>query len=334
MARFELRARDGKKIAIEREWMRFGRADDNDLVVRDATVSRYHLNFYIKDGRLIVEDAGSQNGFMVNGQMAAGAVALSLGDRILVGNSEYSVQDPDAPEAPSPMAAAAPLTSASYTAFKSKYDASPNQKRFKLYAYGGVALVLFAIALKNNKKEDERAPASVKDEATTALPSAKDKNYRTKSETEILSEAKFREAMRDYDNGNYNRALQGFQESQTLNTENEDAVKYIELTEIRLGAQITDLQKDANASMKNLQYRRAKGQAARVLTILSEQIPGYGRKIAQESSSANNAKHVISQEETLLKIPCEQTREQKSCEEALAIILEARRQLGEENTLK
>jgi Mg-chelatase subunit ChlD len=47
--------------------VRVGRGPDNDIVVPDGQVSGTHCTLSLKDGRILVEDAGSRNGTRVNG---------------------------------------------------------------------------------------------------------------------------------------------------------------------------------------------------------------------------------------------------------------------------
>ncbi len=82
-----------------------------------------------------------------------------------------------------------------------------------------------------------------------------------------------------------------------------------------------------------MQYRRSKSQSMKVLSIFTEQIIGYNRKLAQELSTTSNL-NMDSQELSLLKIPCEKTKNQKVCENALDILKRSRQLLGEEDTLQ
>jgi len=61
-----------------------GRAEDNDIVVDDRWVSRYHAQLRRDEGRYIVVDQDSKNGTLVNGQRIAGPVALADGDQVQV----------------------------------------------------------------------------------------------------------------------------------------------------------------------------------------------------------------------------------------------------------
>lgn len=329
MSTFELKSRDGKILKIEREWTRLGRAEDNDLIVKDPSISRYHVNFYIKEDQLIVEDAGSQNGFLVNGKQLGAAVQVKPGDRILVGATEYYVRLPGVSVEPAPSVGEPQAKIYDNAAHAMPVDNS-TQKRIRLYAI--VVIALFAVVF-FSKKEEKTAAVAEDAASISDRPSPPSKpNHRTKSPSEIRSESLFREAMRDYEDANYSRAMIGFQDARTLNPENEEALNYIEFSETRLTNQLNELLKDGNRSMKYLQYRRGKSQAARILAILSEQIPGFGRKIAQESNTAADQRRTPGQEETLLQIPCDKTRNPDLCNKALEIIRESRRLLGEEET--
>jgi len=61
-----------------------GRAEDNDIVVDDRWVSRYHAQLRRDEGSYVVVDQDSKNGTLVNGQRIAGPVALTDGDQVQV----------------------------------------------------------------------------------------------------------------------------------------------------------------------------------------------------------------------------------------------------------
>jgi uncharacterized RDD family membrane protein YckC len=62
-----------------------GRSRDSDVVVRDATVSRAHALVAVAAGRVTLQDLGSSNGTMVNGERVQGETALSAGDQLRLG---------------------------------------------------------------------------------------------------------------------------------------------------------------------------------------------------------------------------------------------------------
>ncbi|WP_310727312.1 FHA domain-containing protein [Streptomyces sp. N2A] len=72
--------------------MRIGRALENELVVSDLQVSRYHAEFHATpDGRFEIRDLGSHNGTYVNGQPVpkSGKAPVGPNDIIGVGHSTF-----------------------------------------------------------------------------------------------------------------------------------------------------------------------------------------------------------------------------------------------------
>ena len=70
---------DGVKLSI-------GRHSENDIVLKDKGVSRYHATFEGKGQRLLVLDTGSKNGTVVNGRKIESA-ELHHGDIVRIGKN-------------------------------------------------------------------------------------------------------------------------------------------------------------------------------------------------------------------------------------------------------
>jgi len=67
---------------------RIGRERDNELVLTDPRVSRYHTLIELVAGQWIIRDLESANGTFVNGQPVSEGRSLSPDDRITVGDTE------------------------------------------------------------------------------------------------------------------------------------------------------------------------------------------------------------------------------------------------------
>jgi pSer/pThr/pTyr-binding forkhead associated (FHA) protein len=59
-----------------------GRRSDCDCCLNFPFISRRHCSFFVRDGKVWVEDLGSQNGTFVNGEPVREAQPLHAGDRL------------------------------------------------------------------------------------------------------------------------------------------------------------------------------------------------------------------------------------------------------------
>jgi Tol biopolymer transport system component len=71
---------------------RIGRERDNDLVLTDPRVSRYHALIELAGGKWSIQDMGSANGTLVNGQPVSEGHVLQTDDRITLGDTELVFQ--------------------------------------------------------------------------------------------------------------------------------------------------------------------------------------------------------------------------------------------------
>ncbi|HHQ49708.1 MAG TPA: FHA domain-containing protein [Acidobacteria bacterium] len=69
-----------------------GRASDNDVILRDFSVSRHHARIEGEENAPVIVDLGSTNGVKLNGEFIESA-ALGPGDLLTVGSFELRVED-------------------------------------------------------------------------------------------------------------------------------------------------------------------------------------------------------------------------------------------------
>jgi ABC transport system ATP-binding/permease protein len=69
-----------------------GRAEGNDLILAEGGVSRRHARFFLEGSALMVEDLGSANGTMVNGQPIEGPTKLDPMMTVVLGDYEVTVK--------------------------------------------------------------------------------------------------------------------------------------------------------------------------------------------------------------------------------------------------
>jgi hypothetical protein len=87
MPKIRITTTDGSTLEfeLEAERYRLGRAQDNDLVVPDGSVSSYHGEIFVTPTGIDFHDLGSTNGTHVNGQRVEKA-SLSHGEEFRIGS--------------------------------------------------------------------------------------------------------------------------------------------------------------------------------------------------------------------------------------------------------
>jgi pSer/pThr/pTyr-binding forkhead associated (FHA) protein len=86
----------GTRIEVPEGGLTLGRSEENDVVLKDDGVSRFHARLLYDNGSLWVQDAGSRNGVFVNGTRVTGHQALRVGDEIKIADCAFSLKWHDA----------------------------------------------------------------------------------------------------------------------------------------------------------------------------------------------------------------------------------------------
>ena len=71
-------------IPLEKQLVRIGRQMENDIVLHEEFVSRFHAEIRLEDGKYIIQDNGSTGGTFVNG-LKIDRCVLNSGDLISIG---------------------------------------------------------------------------------------------------------------------------------------------------------------------------------------------------------------------------------------------------------
>ena len=87
-------------VPFDRPTLRVGRMPENDLVIDNLCVSRFHARLHLEERRVFLEDAGSENGCLVNGEHIAGRREIAPGDRIAIGKHELRVRSASSEDEP------------------------------------------------------------------------------------------------------------------------------------------------------------------------------------------------------------------------------------------
>lgn len=85
-------ALQGAVIEVPEGGLTIGRAEENDVILEDDGVSRYHARCLYDNGSLWLQDAGSRNGVFVNDVRVTGHQALKVGDVIRIAEHLFEVR--------------------------------------------------------------------------------------------------------------------------------------------------------------------------------------------------------------------------------------------------
>ena len=80
----------GSIIPVQRG-ISFGRKEDNNVVMVDPYASGHHARVYLKNTDYLLEDLGSTNGTLLNGEKLEGKAVLKSGDEIKIGSAVFKV---------------------------------------------------------------------------------------------------------------------------------------------------------------------------------------------------------------------------------------------------
>ncbi len=97
MPKIQITTTDGsvQEFDLTEERARIGRAEDNDFVVRDGSVSSYHGEILSRGSGIEFHDLGSTNGTHVNGQRVESAT-LAAGEEFRLGSCHAVVVNEEA----------------------------------------------------------------------------------------------------------------------------------------------------------------------------------------------------------------------------------------------
>jgi pSer/pThr/pTyr-binding forkhead associated (FHA) protein len=70
-----------------------GRGDEAEIRLDDPFASSRHAQLVLQAGVVVLEDLGSTNGTYLNEELLAGPAPLHSGDRVRIGDSEFSYEE-------------------------------------------------------------------------------------------------------------------------------------------------------------------------------------------------------------------------------------------------
>lgn len=287
-----------------------GRGNDNDIALQDVKCSRNQAVIHVSPPRYFIEDVSSRNTTLVNGNIVK-VQELRHGDMITVGETqiEFSIFAIDStpalrtePNAPAWGFQTGPAPEARQRQKAPKAEGGGNRMRFYMIV-GVIGLFLYLLLSGDAAKKVEDAPLRSPEEMEKDLEKtqerlaklAEQRQFRNPEENQRFQEAHnhYLSGFRDYQKGQYARALRAFETARAIDPNHELASRYSQLAERKRDEWITLQMMEGRRYMEKSMFNRCSSALDKVMDEIA------------------NAQDLKFKEAQALKAECELMRRRK-----------------------
>lgn len=322
--------RKGESFELTREVHKLGRALDNDIILTDSSISRYHLALQpISDG-IIVYNTGSESGFYINNEWHMDNAKAQGGDILRVGSEEFTVE--------------APRVEDVHFNFDTPPENSSNanlnlnqNNKLRIILFIIIGLMAVAFLMQQNEEGLNENASSNKEKPTKELPAESYSELENPKlgPQEIAAKDLYNQGNRELNNKNYIRAIYWYQQSVLENPSLTIAHNALKDAEAQLKNEIINKVEKSEKNLLENRLQLSRAESIQALDLISEQISDYSNEIQQKQRSLANQKlPTLSRDQLYLEIPCERAPDTAICKRAVEVLKRARILLGEENVLK
>lgn len=248
--------------------LKLGRADDNDIVVKDNKCSRYHALLEMREQGLVIKNVSSNNrifvdGLEVNETLLHPNAVIKLGDteiQLFVSGLEALAVAPDMP------------------ADLSMPTTAPIKKKSPLfYAYVAIAGIGLYLLLSDGTSttpdellnDDGKIQTEII-EAQKITEKLQNLKYTSGKDSKQYLDAQeeYLKGFRDYREGNYSRSITSFQAALALYPKHELAKKYEILSKRKLDESIQASMQEGNRYLEQGRYNEAISSYRNVMILI------------------------------------------------------------------
>jgi pSer/pThr/pTyr-binding forkhead associated (FHA) protein len=330
MSLIRITNRRGQSFELSQEVHKLGRAVDNDIVLADPSISRYHLALQpISDG-VIIYNTGSEAGFYLNNEWHMDNAKAQGGDILRVGSEEFTI------EAPKIEDINFNFNTTPDNSNSAALNVNPNNK-LRTILFVVIGIMIIAIFFQKSEENKKESAAEKKEKPTKELPSESYSNIESPKlgPQEIAAYDLYKQGNRELSNKNYIRAIYWYQQSLLEDPSLTKAEYALKDTEAQLKNEIINIVEKSEKNLLENRLQLSRAESLQALDLISEQISDYSNEIQQKQRSLANQKlPTLSRDQLYLDIPCERAPDTNICKRAVEVLKRARILLGEENVLK
>jgi len=280
-----------------------GRAPENNIVLSDPKVSRASAQIDFSPEQIVITDLANRGNLFINGQQVASA-SIKDGDLIQIGETEFAFTVEALLMAPPNMPPPSLQPPGSYAATRTR----PRQQQqggsrmifilLVLGLLGGVAWLMTSspkiknpgIALRTTDKITEDTKAS-NDRVEEIIKKRTFKNDEEKTRFEE-AQKQYLVGFRDYQKGQYMRAMREFETALAIDPDNQLARRYYKLAEKQRDEIVADLSLEGRRYKDKHMYSRCTAAFEKVL----EQIPNKDDAKYKEADALRNECQLLEDE--------------------------------------
>jgi pSer/pThr/pTyr-binding forkhead associated (FHA) protein len=322
--------RKGESFELTREVHKLGRAVDNDIIITDPSISRYHLALQPVSDGVIVYNTGSESGFYLNNEWHMDNAKAQGGDILRIGSEEFTIDAPRVEDVNFN------FNTTSDNSSTANLNLNPN-KKLRTILFLVIGLMIVAMFFQQNEESQSENASVKKQKPTKELPAESYSNFETPKlgPQEIAANDLYKQGNRELSNKNYIRAIYWYQQSLLEDPSLTKAQNALKDTEAQLKNEIIDKVEKSEKNLLENRLQLARAESLQALDLISEQISDYSNEIQQKQRSLANQKlPTLSRDQLYLDIPCDRAPDTPICKRAVEVLKRARILLGEENVLK
>lgn len=260
--------------------VRIGRGSDNDIALKDLTVSRHHAVIQFSQMGAMIKNMSDKSPVHLNGKPTQEAF-LNDQDQVQMGESvlQFVVVGGAASNLPSTRRASGSPGSGSPQSGRSKKSKKP--KSNSMFSIVVVAAVLFFAWILNDTSAKKRA--GIKIGETVEIQKNVEKMKREEEATLKIREQSgvkspdyqkaqinYVKGRRDYDNGNFNRAIDSFNGCLTTYPQHAQCRRYLTLASRSLDQVIQNDMRVGRDHRANKKYRECEAIFNRLIYVIGD----------------------------------------------------------------
>jgi pSer/pThr/pTyr-binding forkhead associated (FHA) protein len=262
----------GAVYQMASERLQMGRAEDNDIVIKDNKCSRHHASLEMREQGLILKNISTNNRVFVDGVEITETLlmpnsTIRLGDteiQLFVSGLESIVEMPNAQMPDMSMNMAPPTP-----ALEKK---NPLFYVYIILGIGGLYLLLSdsGTSVEEAPLNDDASMQTEILEAQKITEQLQNLKYTSGKDSKQYLDAQeeYLKGFRDYREGNYTRSITSFQAALALYPKHELARKYEVLSRRKLDEAIQRSMQDANRYMEQGRYTEAQSAYRTVMILI------------------------------------------------------------------